>query len=97
MPDVWTSSPQKLKNMLSHGGFKCGLEPKVVKDRNPNWTCGIDTQVWYGEIYIHPLQTSWTSGPTTVFMAIALILGIAAGYIVGQKSEKPRNPLKLKG
>lgn len=53
MPDVWTRYPEIVRDLLQEGGFKCGAEPRVLKERDANWTCIIDGKTISGDLYIH--------------------------------------------
>jgi len=57
MPDVWTKHPVIVRDLLKEGGFKCGVAPRVLKDRDPAWTCIIDGKQLRGDIYIHHVDT----------------------------------------
>ena len=53
MPDVWTRHPDIVRDLLKEGGFTCGVAPRVLKGRDPAWTCVIDGKRISGDIYIH--------------------------------------------
>lgn len=53
MPDVWTKHPEIVRDLLKEGGFTCGVAPRVLKGRDPAWTCIIDGKRIRGDIYIH--------------------------------------------
>ena len=53
MPDVWTRHPVIVRDLLEQGGFKCGVAPRVLKDRDPAWTCIVDGKRMSGDLYIH--------------------------------------------
>jgi hypothetical protein len=55
MPDVWTRYPDLVRDLLKEGGFTCGVAPRVLKDRDPAWTCIIDGKAIGGDLYIHPI------------------------------------------
>lgn len=57
MPDVWTKHPDIVRDLLKEGGFKCGVAPRVLKDRDPAWTCIIDGKKLSGDLYIHHVAT----------------------------------------
>lgn len=57
MPDVWTKHPDIVRDLLKEGGFKCGVAPRVLKGRDPAWTCIIDGKRISGDIYIHHVDT----------------------------------------
>jgi hypothetical protein len=85
MPDVWTFNQQKLKTALETQGASCGLEPRVLKDRDPFWTCHIDLKeadkdgiIGY-DIYIQD-ASSFVRSPTYLSL---MILVLFFGFIVG--------------
>lgn len=53
MPDVWTKHPDVVRDLLKEGGFTCGVAPRILKGRDPAWTCIIDGKRLSGDIYIH--------------------------------------------
>ena len=53
MPDIWTKHPEIVRDLLGEGGFKCGAEPRILKGRDPNWTCIVDGKRMWGDLYIH--------------------------------------------
>jgi len=53
LPDIWTKYPEIVRDLLQEGGFKCGAEPRVLKGRDPSWTCIIDGKTISGDLYIH--------------------------------------------
>lgn len=67
LPDVWTEHPEIVRDLLREAGFTCGVEPRILKGRNPDWTCIIDGKRIGGDIYIHQADT---------------ILGVSMGAVV---------------
>jgi hypothetical protein len=57
MPDVWTEYPEIVRDLLVEAGFTCGVEPRILKGRDPDWTCIFDGQRIGGDIYIHEADT----------------------------------------
>jgi len=57
LPDVWTEHPEIVRDLLREAGFTCGVEPRILKGRNPEWTCIIDGKRIGGDIYIHQANT----------------------------------------
>ncbi len=53
MPDVWTKHPDIVRGLLKEAGFKCGVEGRFLKGRDPAWTCTFDGKTMYGDLYIH--------------------------------------------
>ena len=57
MPDIWTEHPEIVRDLLQEAGFSCGVEPRILEGRDPDWTCIIDGQRIGGDIYIHQADT----------------------------------------
>lgn len=57
LPDIWTEHPEIVRDLLREAGFSCGVEPRILKGRDPDWTCIIDGQRIGGDIYIHQADT----------------------------------------
>ena len=57
LPDIWTEYPEIVRDLLREAGFSCGVEPRILKGRDPDWTCIIDGQRIRGDIYIHQADT----------------------------------------
>ena len=53
MPDVWTKHPEIVRDLLKEAGFKCGVEGRFLKGRDPAWTCLYDGKTMKGDLYIH--------------------------------------------
>lgn len=53
MPDIWTKHPEIVRSLLEEAGFTCGAEPRVLKGRDPAWTCIVDGKAISGDLYIH--------------------------------------------
>lgn len=57
LPDIWTDHPEIVRDLLREAGFGCGVEPRILKGRDPDWTCIIDGPHIGGDIYIHQADT----------------------------------------
>ena len=53
MPDIWTKHPDIVRDLLKEAGFRCGVEGRFLKGRDPAWTCAFDGKTMYGDLYIH--------------------------------------------
>ena len=53
MPDVWTHHPDIVRDLLKEAGFRCGVEGRFLKGRDPAWTCAFDGKAMSGDLYIH--------------------------------------------
>lgn len=87
MPDVYTHGAKKLRSMLSDTGWKCGVEGRILKGRDPELTCIIDTPKWYGDIYIHSARELYLQPFALSHLALALVAGLVIGQRLG-KSQK---------
>ncbi len=79
LPDVWTEHPEIVRDLLREAGFSCGVEPRILKGRDPDWTCIIDGQRIGGDIYIHQAETDAGVSMGVVF---ALLGGLVAVLLV---------------
>lgn len=81
MPDVWTKHPDIVRDLLTEAGFRCGVEPRFLKPRDPEWTCAYDGKSMKGDLYIHPAQElrsdvgDWT-GPLLALAVAAVVMRI---------------------
>ncbi len=88
MPDIWTFNPEKVKKALITQGAKCEIDARVIKDRDPNWTCHLDLEeinkegiVGY-DIYIHDANSFYTSDKSIALFISIFFSGIALGFIL---------------
>ena len=72
LPDIWTEHPELVRDLLREAGFTCGVEPRVLTGRDPEWTCILDGDNIAGDIYIHHLDAASSSGVSAVW-ALAVI------------------------
>ena len=94
MPDIWTERPDIVRDLLREAGFTCGVEPRILEGRDPDWTCIIDGQRMGGDIYIHQADTILgVSMGTVVFalfgalMAVLLVVVWQTRMIISLKRE----------
>jgi hypothetical protein len=80
LPDVWTEYPEIVRDLLVEAGFTCGVEPRILKGRDPDWTCIIDGQRIGGDIYIH--ETDTLLGVSTETLAFVLFGALVAVLLV---------------
>jgi hypothetical protein len=66
--------------LLQEAGFTCGVEPRILEGRDPDWTCIIDGQRTGGDIYIHQADT--ILGVSMGAMVIALLGALIAVLLV---------------
>ena len=90
MPDVWTTRPDHLRDFLQHLGVPCGVEPRVIKPRDPEWTCHVDGKNWIGDIYIHRIDDFWWSPLALEVFALLLLFGLLVGVQVGNRLRSRR-------
>ena len=79
MPDVWTDHPEIVRYLLREAGFTCGAEPRILKGRDPDWTCIIDGKRIGGDIYIHQAETILGLSMGTVAL---VLLGLLVAVVV---------------
>jgi hypothetical protein len=63
-----------VRDLLREAGFSCGVEPRVLRDRDPDWTCTIDGERIGGDIYIHEADTILGVGMGTVALSLFGVL-----------------------
>jgi len=77
MPDIWTERPEIVRDLLREAGFTCGVEPRILEGRDPDWTCIIDGQHMGGDIYIHQADTILgVSMGTAVFALLGALIAV---------------------
>lgn len=107
MPDVWTKHPDIVRDLLKEAGFKCGVEGRFLKGRDPAWTCIYDGKAMKGDLYIHHADKLRSELPlmddsfaASVFpltpeaigtSAAVLLFGLIAGLTV-QRRRRRRFP-----
>jgi len=85
MPDVWTKHPEIVRSLLQEGGFRCGVPPRVLKPRDPEWTCIIDGKTISGDIYIHHVDTLRKErGGLFELLPWMMLVGLVVGWGVGR-------------
>ena len=70
--------------MLSDTGWQCGVEGRILKGRDSELTCVIDTPRWYGDIYIHSAWDLYLTPFVLSHLALALVLGAVIGLKLGK-------------
>jgi hypothetical protein len=76
LPDVWTEHPEIVRDLLREAGFSCGVEPRILKGRDPDWTCIIDGQRIGGDIYIHQADTIRGVSMGVVFGLLGVLVAV---------------------
>ena len=77
MPDIWTHHPEIVRDLLREAGFTCGVEPRILKGRDPDWTCIVDGQRIGGDIYIHQAGTTLSAGMAALVFGLLGVLGLS--------------------
>lgn len=92
LPDVWTHHPEIVRDLLQEGGFTCGVQPRILQGRDPDWTCIIDGKNIGGDIYVHQVETilGVSMGAAVfallgVLVALVLIVLWQARVIIGSR------------
>lgn len=76
MPDIWTKHPEIVRSLLQEGGFTCGVAPRILKGRDPTWTCIVDGRTLRGDLYIHHVDELLKA---QMQMSLASWLGVLLG------------------
>jgi hypothetical protein len=92
MPDIWTKHPEIVRDLLGEGGFQCGVEPRILKGRDPKWTCIVDGKRMWGDLYLHhademlkmPAAVETARGPGMLGEWEFVVLGALLAIILGQ-------------
>jgi hypothetical protein len=84
LPDVWTHHPEIVRDLLQEGGFTCGVEPRILEGRNPDWTCIIDGENIGGDIYIHQAETILGVSMAAVVFALLGLLVVVVLVVLWQ-------------
>jgi hypothetical protein len=79
LPDVWTKHPEIVRDLLREAGFTCGVDPRILKGRDPDWTCIIDGKRIGGDIYIHQADTIFGVSMGAV---VLVVLGMLVAVVV---------------
>lgn len=85
MPDVWTTNPPKLRNMLQEAGVSCGHPSRVLHPRDPEWTCRVDSDGVLRDLYIHDFRELYRDPLIAVPAVFALVFGILLGVYWGKR------------
>jgi hypothetical protein len=78
MPDIWTHHPELARDLLREAGFTCGVQPRILKGRDPDWTCAVDGKTVAGDIYIHQADTILSAGMTALVFGLLGVLLLVA-------------------
>lgn len=82
LPDIWTEEPEIVRALLREAGFTCGVEPRVLPGRDPEWTCIIDGRDIAGDLYIHHVDTAPGQGTPAAWALV--VLGILLVIVLCQ-------------
>ena len=78
MPDIWTHHPEIVRDLLREAGLTCGVEPRILKGRDPDWTCIVDGNRITGDIYIHQADTTLSAGMAALVFGLLGVLLLVA-------------------
>jgi hypothetical protein len=81
LPDVWTEHPEVVRDLLREAGFTCGVHPRILQGRDPDWTCIIDGKNIGGDIYIHQSETILGVDMTAAVFALLGVLLVLVGLV----------------
>ena len=73
-----------LREALLGMGARCGVEPRVLKPRESDWTCYLDSPAWRGDIYIHDVTQLYSHRAFLSPLVILFVTGILLGLIWGR-------------
>ncbi|MEE2060182.1 hypothetical protein [Rhodococcus artemisiae] len=94
MPDIWTEHPEIVRDLLRESGFTCGVEPRVLPGRDPEWTCIFDGSTIAGDIYIHHLDTvpghsTLAAWPLAV-LGLLVVVVLCQAWVIVRLRRRPR-------
>jgi hypothetical protein len=92
MPDVWTAHPEIVRDLLREAGFTCGVEPRILKGRDPEWTCIVDGQRIAGDIYVHQADTILSAGIAALvfgLLGILLLVVLCEAWVIIRLKRGP--------
>lgn len=85
MPDIWTHHPEIVRDLLREAGFTCGVEPRILKGRDPDWTCIVDGNGVGGDIYIHQAGTTLSAGMAALvfgLLGVLLLVALSEAWVI---------------
>jgi hypothetical protein len=100
VPDISTPHPELVRDLLEQAGIQCGVEPRVLQGRDPDWTCIINGQTLSGDLYIHPTDDVVAGMGTTeliawiVVGALVLTVLLMAIAILRMRRAAPPQPTR---
>jgi hypothetical protein len=95
LPDVWTEHPEIVRDLLREAGFTCGVQPRILHGRDPDWTCIVDGENIGGDIYIHPTDTILGVGGAALMFAfvgallLLVVLALWQASVIIRMKRKP--------
>ena len=94
LPDIWTEEPEIVRDLLRGAGFTCGVEPRILPGRDPEWTCIIDGGDIAGDLYIHDGDTAPGHGTppawTLVVLGILLVVVVSQAWAIVRLRRRTR-------
>jgi hypothetical protein len=96
LPDIWTEHPEIVRDLLREAGLTCGVEPRILKGRDPDWTCILDGKNIAGDIYIHQADTILGVGMAAVAFALLGVLLVVVIVLLWQAWVISRLKRKLR-
>jgi hypothetical protein len=96
LPDIWTEHPEIVRDLLREAGLTCEVEPRILKGRDPDWTCILDGKNIAGDIYIHQADTILGVGMAAVAFALLGVLLVVVIVLLWQAWVISRLKRKLR-
>jgi hypothetical protein len=85
MPDIWTHHPEIVRDLLREAGFTCGVEPRILKGRDPDWTCIVDGKKIAGDIYVHQADMILSAGMAALvfgLLGVLLLVALSEAWVI---------------
>src|SRR5688572_2426273 len=85
MPAIWTHHPEIVRDVLREAGFTCGVEPRILKGRDPDWTCVVGGEKIVRDIYVHQAHTILSAGMAALvfgLLGVLLLVALCEAWVI---------------
>lgn len=84
MPDIFTTRPDIVKQVLKDAGLEAHVQPTIIKDRPAEITYRFNGKGYYAELYVHDLAevSKGTAFPDAASLAVGFIIGAVAVTVI---------------
>lgn len=81
-----------MRDLLGEAGFNCGVEPRILKGRDPEWTCIVDGKRIAGDIYVHQADTILSAGIAALvfgLLGVLLLVALCEAWVIIRLKRGP--------